>query len=215
MFVTLEGTEGSGKSTAAAWLAERLRARGFEVLSVREPGGTPTGEAVRGILLGATPPSSPLAALLLFNAARAELVETTIRPALATGCVVICDRFTDSTLAYQGFGAGIPIDVVSVANAVAAGGLIPDLTVLFDLDASEGLARKASTVEWNAMDALSLSFHERVRAGFLKLVAQEPARWQVIDASQDREAVRTQLERCVLSRTVYDATTGPAGHCRS
>jgi len=128
---------------------------------------------------------------------------------------VICDRFTDSTLAYQGFGAGIPIDVVAAANAVASGGLVPDLTVLFDLEASEGLARKASTDEWNAMDALSLAFHERVRAGFLKLAAQEPARWHVIDARRDRETVRNQLERCVLSHTVYDATTGPMGHCRS
>lgn len=184
MFISFEGPEGSGKSTNAAWLADWLAGRGERVVRTREPGGTAVGERVRALLLADAPAASARAALLLFEAARAELVETVIRPALSGGAVVICDRFTDSTLAYQGFGEGLPLHEVRVANALATGGLVPDLTILLDLDPAIGLDRRARGADWNSMDARALSFHQRVRAGFRALAEQEPARWLVLDADQ-------------------------------
>ena len=193
MFLTLEGPEGSGKSSNAAWLVEWLAARGRRVLRVREPGGTPLGEQIRSLLLDAASPLTPCASLLLFEAARAELVETVIKPALADGDVVVSDRFADSTLAYQGYGEGLPLDDILLANRLATGGLQPDLSILLDLDPSIGLARRKGSEEWNVIDARSLEFHRRVRDGFLQLAAVEPSRWLVLDANRPLAIIRSDI----------------------
>jgi dTMP kinase len=187
--VTLEGGEGAGKSTQARALAARLGALGREVVLTREPGGTPFGEIVRTLALhhAARPADPPVdvgerAELLLFAASRAQLVEAVIRPALHRGAVVLCDRFTDSTLAYQGYGRGISLEVIRQANAIATGGLSPDLTVLLDLPAEAGLARRLGEAAPDHFEREAIAFHERLRAGFLTLAAAEPGRWLVLDA---------------------------------
>lgn len=192
MFITFEGPEGGGKSESALWLGEWLTTRGHVVTMTREPGGTALGEQVRALVLAADAPS-PLAALLLFSASRVELVREVIRPALEAGQFVICDRHTDSTLAYQGFGEGLPLDEVRAVNCLATGGLTPDLTFLLDVPAEVGLRRRAADGAWNGMDARRLDFHQRVREGFLCLARDDPRRWRVIDASMTRDRVRDAL----------------------
>ncbi|HEU6439046.1 MAG TPA: dTMP kinase [Terriglobales bacterium] len=180
-FLTLEGPEGSGKSTQAHRLGGRLTAAGYHCIVTREPGGTPLGEEVRKIILHELSPV-PAADALLFNAARAQLVTEVIEPALARGDVVICDRFADSTLAYQGYGAGQPIEALRVLAGYAAGDLVPDLTILLDLPAEEGIRRKREGDEINRFEStLDLTFHRRVRDGFLALAAAEPDRFVVLD----------------------------------
>jgi len=159
----------------------------------REPGGTVLGERVRALVLAADVQPSSLAALLLFSASRVELVRQIIRPALEAGQFVICDRHTDSTLAYQGFGDGLPLDEVRAVNRLATGGLSPDLTFLLDVPAEVGLRRRAADGAWNGMDARRLDFHQRVREGFLCLARDDPRRWRVIDASMTRDRVRDAL----------------------
>lgn len=187
-FVTLEGGEGAGKSTLVAALAERAQARGASVVLCREPGGTPLGERLREALFGLQTAPSALAELLAFSAARAELVATVIRPALEAGALVLCDRFIDSTLAYQGYGRGLDLETIRAVNAAATGGLVPDLTLLLDLDPAAGRARGAAGGS-DYLEREALAFHERVRAGFLALAAAEPARWQVLDAAQPADVV--------------------------
>ncbi len=187
-FVTLEGGEGAGKSSLVAALAERARARGARVVICREPGGTPLGERLREALFGLETAPSPLAELLTFSAARAELVATVIRPALDAGALVLCDRFTDSTLAYQGYGRGLDLETVRTVNTAATGELVPDLTLLLDLDPAVGRARGAAGGS-DYLEREAIAFHERVRAGFLALAAAEPARWVVLDAAQPANAV--------------------------
>ena len=180
-FLTFEGPEGSGKSTQANRLAGRLTAAGYHCTVTREPGGTLLGEEVRKIILHEL---SPVAAAdaLLFNAARAQLVAEVIEPALAKGDMVICDRFAVSTLAYQGFGAGQPIEALRALAAYAVGDLVPDLTILIDLPVEDGLRRKRDSAEINRFEStLDLAFHRRVRDGFLALAAAEPARFVVLD----------------------------------
>jgi dTMP kinase len=180
--LTLEGPEGSGKSTQAQRLAARLTAAGRGCVVTREPGGTVLGEEIRHILLHArelTP--VPAADALLFNAARAQLVAEVIRPALERGDVVLCDRFADSTLAYQGYGAGQPLATLRELAAFAAGDLRPDLTVLIDLPEEEGLRRKSPDETTRFEEREDLAFHHRVRQGFLELAAAEPGRFVVID----------------------------------
>jgi dTMP kinase len=188
LLVTLEGGEGAGKSTQIARLAQRARGRGLEVLTCREPGGTPLGERLREALFGLDAAPTALAELLTFSAARAELVATVIRPALDRGELVLCDRFTDSTVAYQGYGRGLELATIEAVNAAATGGLTPDLRLLLDLDPAAGRARGAAGGT-DYLERETLAFHERVRAGFHALAAREPARWHVIDASGDIEAV--------------------------
>ena len=196
LFVTLEGGEGAGKSTQARALAERLRAAGREVVQTREPGGTPLGEIVRSLALHhATAEGAPpvqigqIAELLLFAASRAQLVEAVIRPALDRGAVVLCDRFTDSTLAYQGHGRGIDLDTIARASSIATGGLTPDLTVLLDLPVETGLARRLGETAPDHFEREALAFHERTRAGFLGLAAAAPDRWLVLDATRPPAAL--------------------------
>ena len=202
MFITLEGPEGSGKTSKITPLGEFIRQRGYKVLTTREPGGTAIGDQVRAVLCDlAHTNMAPRAETLLFQAARAQLVEQVIRPALAAGEIVICDRYADSTLAYQGYGQGG--DLVQIRDLVnyATGGLKPDLTLLFDLDVEEGLRRKQNNpVEWNRLDAYALAYHKRVRQGYLELARQEPARWVIVDAGQSPAAVQADLVRIVSDR---------------
>ena len=202
MFITLEGPEGSGKSSQIPALAEHLRQQGLTVFTTREPGGTAIGDQVRDVLMSMRNTGmSGRTETLLFCAARAQLVEEVIRPRLAQGEIVLCDRFADSTLAYQGYGHGNDLDVLRGLLRFATGGLWPDLTLLLDVPVEAGLQRKiVGGSEWNRLDAYQLEFHQRVRQGFLAMAHAEPQRWQVIDATQPREMVQLALRACILER---------------
>lgn len=197
VFITFEGPEGAGKTLMAERLAEALRARGQRVRLTREPGGTRLGEQVRSIVLAQSKNGEggvdARADALLFNAARAQLVAEVIQPALAAGEVVVCARFADSTLAYQGYGAGLPIDQLRSIAAVATAGLSPDLTILLDVAPEVGLERKADDTRNRFEAGFDLDFHRRVRAGFLELARQEPARWRVIDAGRAPDVVFAEV----------------------
>ncbi len=202
--ITLEGPEGAGKTVLAKRLVEELMRRGYRVRSTREPGGTHLGERLRSILLehgGAADaaPVDPRADALLFNAARAQLVAEVIRPALNAGEVVLCARFTDSTLAYQGYGAGLPIDELRALASVATGGLAPDRTILLDVPPAIGLGRKTGASRNRFESSFDLAFHERVRAGFLDLARQEPDRFRIVDSSRRIEAVAPDVLVAALS----------------
>lgn len=200
MFVTFEGIEGSGKSTAMRLLAAHLQERGHDPVLTREPGGSSLGRSLRPILLDArTCGLSSRAEIHLFLADRAQHVAEIIRPALEAGQTVLCDRFSDSTLAYQGYGRGHDLEHLRLINAQAIGGLAPDLTLLLDLEASEGLERAGrrnraagTVVSEGRFDSESLNFHERVRKGYLALAQSEPERISVIDASRQPEDVLFQ-----------------------
>lgn len=192
-FITFEGPEGGGKTTQIRLLAQWLADQGHAVVTTREPGGTRIGDAVRGILLNpAHTEMRPEAEILLFSAARAQIVGEVIRPHLARGGIVLCDRFADSTLAYQGYGRQLDLAALRQITAFATGGLIPDLTVCLDLPVLEGLRRKqrGDLAEWNRMEREQLAFHERVRQGYLALAAAEPQRWLVVDAAQSIGAIQ-------------------------
>jgi len=200
-FITLEGIEGSGKSTQIRHLAEVLIQRGHRVLQTREPGGTPTAEAIRHILLTASPrePITPQVEALLILAARCQHVTHLIRPALRRGVAVLCDRFSDSTFAYQGFGRGLDLRWLREANEIATGGLIPDLTLVLDLPVSTGLARRrADRGGQNRLDHETERFHKKVRRGFLTLAAEEPGRMTIVNANRPAQEVRDQLAEIVL-----------------
>jgi len=196
-FVTFEGGEGAGKTTQIELLAAALRETGAQVLTLREPGSSPISEAIRAILLDpANTKLSPSAELFLYEAARAQLVIEVIRPALEAGTVVICDRFFDSTTAYQGYARGLDIDETQALNLLATDGLVPDRSIVLDLAPAEGLPRATKDTA-DRLERESLDFHERVRAGFLAIAAEEPHRVRVVDATGTPEqvaaAVRTQL----------------------
>lgn len=193
-FITLEGGEGSGKSTQARLLAERLRADGHEVVLTREPGGTPGAEAIRGLLVTGEPDRwTPWSDALLMTAARVDHVARVIRPALARGAVVICDRFIDSTRAYQGAGRGLP-DAALTAIHDQAVGLWPDLTLVLLLDEAQGLARAAARGGAEArFEAIGADFHARVQGFFAQLPAAEPARCRAIDAGGSIDAVAARI----------------------
>jgi dTMP kinase len=185
-FITLEGPDGSGKTAHAERLREAIAAAGRDVLLVREPGGTAVGERIRLILMDRHESAVRLtqrADALLFMAARAQLVETVIEPALSRGTVVLSDRYLDSTLAYQGFGGELGLEALAPVGRFATGGLRPDLTLLFDLPVELGLARKRGADETRFETHFDRDFHDRVRAGYLALAAADPGRWVVIDAS--------------------------------
>jgi dTMP kinase len=193
-FITLEGPEGAGKTTQAELLERHLAGLGTPTVLVREPGGTPLGEEIRAILLGHREGGiGPRTDALLFNAARAQLVEDVIRPALLRGETVISTRFSDSTLAYQGYGLGLPLDALQDIEAFATGGLVPDRTVLLDLAVEAGLARKAVAERTRFETAFDVSFHERVREGFIALARREPGRFVVVDAAAEPEKVFTRI----------------------
>jgi dTMP kinase len=198
-FITLEGPDGCGKSTQIAPLAEYLRAKGRTVFTTREPGGTAISDQVRQIIMAMKNASMhPRTEVLLFLSARAQLVEEVIRPRLAAGEIVISDRYADSTLAYQGYGHDFDRKLLRRLLEFATGGLQPDLTLLLDIDAEEGLRRRQTGGgEWNRMDDYQLEFHRRVQAGYHDLAAQEPNRWNIIDAAQKPEMVQLALRSAV------------------
>ncbi len=202
-FITLEGPEGSGKSTQFRLLEAHLVHRGVRVLSVREPGGTPIGEQIRAILHDvANTALRPRAEALLYSAARAQLVEEVIRPALAAGTVVLCDRYLESTLAYQGYGRGLDLAALKALTEFATGGLRSDLVIYLDLPVQVGLERKRlaherGRGELTRMDTQAVAFYERVRAGYLAMAAAEPERWCVLDAERPVDAVQRELCACV------------------
>ncbi len=184
LFVTFEGGDGSGKSTQLARVAARLRRRALDPLVTREPGGTPLAEGIRALLLDPSRRPAPMAEALLMEAARADLVANAIRPALEAGRVVLCDRYDDSTLAYQGAGRGLDARLLRSLNLAATGGLTPDMTFLFDVDPRVGLARRAGAAgDLNRLDREPEEFHARVRARFLELAVAEPNRFAVLDGA--------------------------------
>jgi dTMP kinase len=188
-FVTLEGVEGCGKSTQAELLRQRLEQLAVPVLLTHEPGVTPLGERITELLKWAHDVSiTPMAELLLFNASRAQLVEQVICPALEEGTIVICDRYADSTTAYQGYARGLSLDMVAAANDMGTQGLVPDLSVLLDIPAEVGVERKRG-MKPDRFETESAAFHRKVRDGYRKLAETEPWRWLVIDGTQDRETV--------------------------
>ncbi len=205
-FITFEGPEGGGKSTQARLLAERLRAAGYPVTLTREPGGTPAGEAIRAIWDDpARSDLLPITDLLLLCAGRAQHVGALIRPALERGEIVISDRYADSTRAYQGYGSGLDFATIETLLQIATGGLTPDLTILLDIPAAEGLARRhsASQAGSNPLDRLdqrSLEYHQRVHAGYLQLAAQEPERWVIFDACEDPQTLAAAIWQTVQAR---------------
>jgi len=197
VFVALEGGEGAGKSTQIAALARMLERDGVEVVACREPGGTAVGERLRAALFATTDddvPPTPEAELLIFNAARAQLVHEVILPALNRGAVVLCDRFTGSTVAYQHYGRGVPRDLVDAANAVATGGLQPHLVVLLMLEPEIGFQRTGSGRDY--LERAGIEFHRAVARGFLEQAAADPDRWLVLDASKPE----MQITHAILER---------------
>ena len=189
LFITFEGGEGCGKSVQARALYGRLSELAIPVVLTHEPGGTPLGDGIsRWLKWAGGADISPLTELLLFNASRSQLVDTVIKPNLENGKVVICDRFADSTTVYQGYGRGLDLEVVKTVNNAATRGLLPDLTVLLDLTAEEGLARKKSKRQ-DRFEKEKIAFHQRVREGYLKLADREPKRWLVVDARQSKEQI--------------------------
>ena len=199
MFITLEGPEGSGKTSHIPHLVEFLRGKGYTVFPTREPGGTSIGEQIREVIHDLkNVEMHPRTETLLYQAARAQIVEQVIRPRLAAGEIVLSDRYADSTIAYQGYGHQQDLEQVRGLIRYATGGLVPDLTILLDLDVEVGLKRKTRQDEWNRLDAYTVDFHRRVRAGYLEMVQLDPARWSVVDAGQPWELVQADL-RAVLT----------------
>jgi dTMP kinase len=210
-FITIEGPEGAGKTTQAARLEADLRDDGIRVVRTREPGGTNLGEHLRELLLAggtAAVPVDPLADALLFSAARRQLVQEVIAPAIEAGTTVVCTRYADSTLAYQGYGAGVPLDQLRTLERLATGGLRPDLTILLDLPPEIGLGRKAADDQTRFELGFDLSFHRRVRDGFLALAAAEPDRFAIVDA-EPAEALVWERVRLAVRRLTHG--NGPAG----
>jgi dTMP kinase len=195
-FLTLEGPEGGGKTTQAKRLEDHLRRRGYDVLLTREPGGTKLGEEIRRIFSSKGYTISPEAELLLLLSSRAQHVREVIAKSLEQKKVVICDRFSDATLAYQGYGRGMDISLIKMLNDFATSGLRPDLTILLDLDVEVGLRRKG--ISEDRMEAEDISFHERVRKGYLSIALEEPERVKVLDASRDEDSVFRDLLVIVL-----------------
>ena len=202
-FITLEGPEGSGKSSQGRWLVQSLRRRGYAVVFLRDPGSTALGRALRRVLLHTSVGFSPLAEALLFIGGRVQLVEERVQPALARGQVVVCDRFHDSTAIYQGCGGGVDVAWLDRLGRRAIHQVMPDLTLLLDISTARGFARLHRSRD--RMERKTLDFHRRVRRGFLRLAKREPRRFAVIDASQASEVVRANLERVVQQRLTRGA----------
>lgn len=202
MFITLEGPEGSGKTSHIKPLAEWLDHLGHKVFATREPGGTAIGEQIRDVIHNLkNTEMHPRTEALLYQAARAQIVEQELRPRLASGFIVLCDRYFDSTLAYQGYGHQvIPLEQLRSVIQFATNGLKPDLTILLDLPVEVGIQRKANQQEWNRLDAFTLEFHQRVRDGYHQLVQQDPGRWRVIDANSDWLTIQENLRQLILTK---------------
>lgn len=206
LFITLEGPDGSGKSTQTQLLADYLHAAGLEVLVTREPGGTVIGDQIRAVLHDIENIQMKAEAeVLLYSASRAQLVGEIIRPALAQGVIVVSDRYADSTIAYQGYGRGLDLAALQQITAFATGGLAPDLTIYLDCPVEEGLNRKQQALasgvgEWNRLDQETIEFHQRVRQGYLALAADQPDRWLILDASSSIQEVQKKIQWAVEHR---------------
>jgi dTMP kinase len=212
MFITLEGPEGSGKTSHVPALVEYLREKGYVIFPTREPGGTSIGEQIRGVLHSLkNTEMNPRTETLLYQAARAQFVEEVVRPRLALGEIVLSDRYADSTIAYQGYGHQQDLEQVRALVKYATGGLVPDLSVLLDVDVEIGLERGAKRRdkggEWNRLDAYTLEFHQRVRKGYLEMVTLEPQRWTVVDAGKGWEEVQSALRTAILDKIKRVATS--------
>ena len=201
MFITLEGPEGSGKTSHIPYLVEYLREKGYTVFPTREPGGTTISEQIRDILHDLkNAEMHPRTETLLYQAARAQIVEQVIKPRLAAGEVVISDRYYDSTIAYQGYGHQQDLEQVRALVKYATGGLTPELTILLDLDVEVGLKRKTQNeVEWNRMDAYTVEFHQRVRRGYLDMAQQEPKRWVLVNSERKWDDVQAELKKVIIT----------------
>ncbi|MEM8936189.1 MAG: dTMP kinase [Pseudomonadota bacterium] len=207
-FITFEGGDGAGKSTQIERLAARLRAAGVEVVTTREPGGSPGAESIRKLLVkGAADRWSPIAEALLMYAARVDHIEKTIQPALNRGAVVICDRFHDSTMAYQGVAGGLGSDPVKVLERLALRELRPDITFILDLPPKSGLGRAHSDDGETRFESKGEDFHELVRRGFLEIAKAEPARCVVIDASDTKDSTAAQIAAALKARLSHLFTT--------
>jgi len=204
MFITLEGPEGSGKSSQLPILAEWLREQGYDVYTTREPGGTMISDQIRTILHDLENIAMhPRTEILLYLASRSQHVEEVIRPLLEKNTIVLCDRYADSTLAYQGYGHGVDIPTLKKLLDFSTGGLYPDLSILLDLNVEIGLERrKHRGGEWNRLDAYALAFHKRVREGYLILVANEPQRWRVVDAAKSFDDVQKALQEIIKAELI-------------
>lgn len=212
LFVTFEGPEGCGKSTQIRLLKSYLQGEGWDVLDTREPGSTPIGERVRAILLDPTCAEMvPTTEFLLFSAARAQHVAQVIRPHLARGGVVLCDRYADSSLAYQGYGHQLDLEMVRQITHFATGGLVPDVTFYLDVPVEVGLRRKSggSGDAWDRIEQKGIAYHERVRSGYLTMAAADPGRWVVVDATQSVERVQELIRAALRAR--WNGRTGEKG----
>lgn len=208
-FITFEGIDGSGKSTQLAALARALVGRGLPVVTTREPGGTPVGDAIRSVVLdGAFSGMSARTELLLYLASRVEHAETVIRPALAHGSLVLCDRFSEATLAYQSYGRGLPMDDIAPLVAFGACGLTPDLVVLLDLPAEDGLARVRERRTDDRLDREAVAFHRRVRDGYLTLASHSPERFKIFDARRPIDELHRAIVDAVEPWCVSVASEG-------
>ena len=201
LFITLEGPDGGGKSSQAQGLAEYLRAENIEVLLTREPGGSPIGDQIRNVIMELeNTDMDARTEFLLFSASRAQHIAEVIRPNLENGLTVISDRFFDSSLAYQGYGQRLSLETLKAITNFATNGLAPDLTLLLDLPVEEGLRRREADGNWNRMDAYDMDFHRRVRRGYLKLAAETPDRWVILNAEQSFDALQDEIRRRVMAR---------------
>jgi dTMP kinase len=213
-FITLEGIDGCGKSTQISLLVEALKERGIDALATREPGGTRIGESIRSLLSAYSTALTPETELLLIVAARAQHVKEVIRPALASGRMVVSDRYTDSSVAFQGYGRGLDLATIDEMNRFATGGLTPDLTILFDLDTSVARRRLDSRgrrdrpgpadTELSYFDREEADFHDRVREGYLKLAAKDPARFRIVDASESIERAHDRVMDILISNLGFE-----------
>ena len=199
IFISLEGPEGAGKSTQLKLISKQLETLNYKHVITRDPGGTALGRQIRRIVLNPENQIEKIAELLLYQADRAQNVAEVIRPALQQGLLVFCDRYTDSTLAYQGFGRGMSFELIEQLNAVATEGLKPELTILFDLPSEEGLARLHPGSQ-DRLEREALEFHQRIRAGYKQLIEKEPERWQVIDASKPLTTVQAEFKKIVADK---------------
>lgn len=202
-FITLEGPDGGGKTLQATRLVEHLNQRGYNALLTREPGGTPISDQIR-IILGNLDNTAmdPRTEFLLFSASRAQHVNQIITPHLEQDGIVVCDRYFDSSLAYQGFGHQLDLVTLQNVTTFATGGLTPDLTLLLDLPVEEGLQRRQQGGDWNRLDAYELAFHQRVRQGYAQLAANEPERWVTIDAGREMDHVWDDIRVAVEARLI-------------
>lgn len=201
-FITLEGGEGAGKSTQIRLLADALRAAGIDVVTTREPGGSPGAEAVRDLLVNGEPGRwLPVSEAMLLSAARHDHVMRTIRPALDAGQWVLCDRFADSTMAYQGYGHGLDHGVLTALRDIAVGDTTPDLTLILDIDPAQGLARAASRRGGeDRYERMQITFHEKLREGYQAIAKAEPSRCAIIDASSGIDAIQSDIRAAIADR---------------